>query len=214
MFFRLLCFLTLLGPTASLSNVITYQYEGGVLDFPDGVSGSGNITARMVIDERKLNQTLKNQNLQHYFSGFCANDDPGFRCPDEQTPRWLISMDWYTGTGVSFSFSFDARKNIVAWDWKSYLAEPAGYVHMTDEYDLFSCGGSGPDNPTPGVFASCIPSYPPTEPFGYYDAYGSPGVWSIASNIPAPVPLPAALPLLAVGLGWLGFIGRRKKKTA
>ena len=30
----------------------------------------------------------------------------------------------------------------------------------------------------------------------------------------APVPLPAGLPLLALGLGGLGFIGRRKKKAA
>ena len=31
---------------------------------------------------------------------------------------------------------------------------------------------------------------------------------------PSPVPLPAALPLLAVGLCGLGFIGRRKKKAS
>jgi hypothetical protein len=30
----------------------------------------------------------------------------------------------------------------------------------------------------------------------------------------SPVPLPAALPLFVVGLGGLGFIGRRKKKAA
>ncbi len=37
---------------------------------------------------------------------------------------------------------------------------------------------------------------------------------SMQATAISPVPLPAALPLLAAGLGGLGFMGRRKKKAA
>ncbi|GAA6189376.1 VPLPA-CTERM sorting domain-containing protein [Litorivita sp. NS0012-18] len=46
--------------------------------------------------------------------------------------------------------------------------------------------------------------------FGFADPYSEAGNWSISEAAPA-VPLPAAMPLLLVGLGALGFTARRKK---
>ena len=40
------------------------------------------------------------------------------------------------------------------------------------------------------------------------------GTFSISSSPPGAVPLPAALPLFAAGLGALGLLGRRRKRKA
>ncbi|SFA80205.1 VPLPA-CTERM protein sorting domain-containing protein [Poseidonocella pacifica] len=54
--------------------------------------------------------------------------------------------------------------------------------------------------------------------FNFGDAYGSSGVGPdldfIVEGQPAPVPLPAALPLMGVALGGLGLMARRKKANA
>ncbi len=46
----------------------------------------------------------------------------------------------------------------------------------------------------------------------FADAYADAGNWSISEAAPA-VPLPAAMPLLLIGLGGLGFAARRKKSA-
>ena len=43
------------------------------------------------------------------------------------------------------------------------------------------------------------------------DSYAS---WLVSTEVVAPVPLPAALPLLAAGLGAMGFMGWRRRKAS
>jgi len=53
----------------------------------------------------------------------------------------------------------------------------------------------------------------------YTDAFSASGIdsfrpisWLLYRDAPAPVPVPASLPLLAVGLGGLGYLARRRRK--
>ena len=50
--------------------------------------------------------------------------------------------------------------------------------------------------------------------FGYSGAFDLPMTMTFSDGSVAPVPIPAALPLLASGLGALGFIGWRRKRQA
>lgn len=115
------------------------------------------------------------------------------------------SVAWPYAYVPSFEVWTDANSNIVDWNFLITVPGP-------DDRDTIASTSSG-DN----VDYQYLYNWDPIEDKLYWERATAStlggGAWQILDDV-SQVPLPAALPLLMVGLGGLGFIGRRKKKAA
>jgi len=121
--------------------------------------------------------------------------------------------------GGSFRLTFDPFGTVVDWYVEGFeFGYDVGDPRMTTTGETFRWGGGYEHN----EWLYCRFTYPGED----YDrttrlctngaraefidrVETRPGVWTIT-----PIPLPSTLPIIAAGLGGLGFIGRCKKKAA
>jgi len=118
-------------------------------------------------------------------------------------PATTGSIDVYTGVSVPASFGTGGATNgssgtgnLVGVDGGGFLAVPAGYMSGNPLSDTMTFDGAtfASLGLTPGTYTS---TWDTTDSF--------------VINI---VPLPAALPLFATGIGGLGLLGWRRKRKA
>jgi hypothetical protein len=208
-------------PQNSNAAILTYDYQGQPL-----VGGGGAFTGQFVFDEALLpggslsgltfsfawNQGAFNGSPDFVFSkslnigglGGGASYIEALTVPDLMAGKRL-TYDWIAqgilvmrygplisaqnyGPNTRFSISFDADKHVIAW---SGIASNGG---MADPYT-----NNGIDGYTG---------------FGLNSQSLSPGTWTGGPSSVAAVPLPAALPLFATGLGVMGLLGWRRKRKA
>jgi hypothetical protein len=109
----------------------------------------------------------------------------------------------------------------VPWDYRAWYGSPPTSIQLANLlFDM--TGGGAVDQCAPPGFPGCPPSRPPSPPI--------PLIFTLPSDqdtvslvflsyaeptlTPPTVPLPAAFPLFATGLGALGLLGWRRKKKA
>ncbi|GAB4512431.1 MAG: hypothetical protein Tsb0019_09030 [Roseibium sp.] len=133
--------------------------------------------------------------------------------PDLQ-PGQIDGQPIASSEALTFDFGFDRVLDSISFgDWDFF-----------DDLTLSWDGGStsfGPGAASTAVFASLIPggvvsSFLTVTATGVFPEgfiFGD-DQFTVASLTVSSVPVPAALPLLAGGLGLLGFAGRRRKNAA
>lgn len=120
------------------------------------------------------------------------------------------------GTQADFFFKTDAAGNVTDWNLATFSYLVDGYIGMTTRFN------PGPSAPPPdNTTDSAVAAKWITPEFLYYNG-ANPGTWTRTGDLPhlalewhaAPVPELDAAAMLAGGLGMVGWLTGRRRRTA
>ena len=159
--------------------------------------------------------------VEHQFERLSAEDDTwGISKPHErfsigEEVSLTAKFDEYSGQAVPcYVGSISCNNAFGEMDGDSFQIGDGSGMTLWGDF-LLEGGTNVGDSVSLGTFSGGL-TYEALDGGGFaswgtYDQY-----FTVAKNdlAPSPVPIPASFALLAVGLGGIGFIGRRRKKAA
>ncbi len=207
---------------ASIASAATYNFGGsgglGESETFLDTFGVTSLTAKAINTEQPPSPTLtQTSNGIGVKSGFFDSGQVDNIGDDEAVVFDFGGQALWSSISLSVASFFDDYRIYGSNDSSVLSCTTGGLTCLTSVSSLLASGsGSGlGGSVNVGLSSSPFQYLIATTPGGAGDGYRISSLDAIAAPMDAtPVPLPAALPLLAGGLGLMGFVGRRRNRKA